>query len=161
TTTYPGFPCAADRSTWDIANGDHGRCLGGENDDDHLPVTPLPAQRRIEVQFSQAVNENSVVLGQSCDSGSFRVERIAGPNQAPQANGNGYAYQHVVSGQLSTNGRTVTFIPDRPWQPGATYRYVLVAGGDNFDATLCQGAGALCSRTDGPLQTATLTAPLA
>ncbi|HCR79656.1 MAG TPA: hypothetical protein DIW42_08610, partial [Alcanivorax sp.] len=46
-TTYPGFPCAADKDSWDIANGDHGICRGGESDDDHLPVMPLPAERAI------------------------------------------------------------------------------------------------------------------
>ena len=159
TTTYPGFPCAADKDTWDIANGDHGICRGGESDDDHLPVMPLPAERVIEVQFSQVIDENSIILGETCDSGSFRVEKIADAGQAPQQSGTNYVCQETVPGEIQYNARTVTFIPDQPWEEGATYRYVLMSENRDFTPANCTSGEAICTVDQAPLQTAVLEAP--
>ncbi|MCH2552928.1 MAG: Ig-like domain-containing protein [Alcanivorax sp.] len=158
-TTYPGFPCAADKDTWDIANGDHGICRGGESDDDHLPVMPLPAERAIEVQFSQVMDEDSIILGDTCDSGSFRVEKIADAGQAPQQSGTNYVCQAAVPGEIQYNARTVTFIPDQPWEEGATYRYVLMSENQDFTPANCTSGEAICTVDQAPLQTAVLEAP--
>jgi Big-like domain-containing protein len=159
TTTYPGFPCAVDKSSWDIANGDHGICRGGESDDDHLPVMPLPAERAIEVQFSQVMLEESFQLGETCGTGTFRVEKVADPGQAPQQSGDNYVCQEAVPGELNYNARTVTFIPDQPWEEGATYRYVMLSENQDFTTANCTNGTAICTEDLGPFQTATLEAP--
>jgi hypothetical protein len=159
TTTYPGFPCAVDKATWDIANGDHGICRGGESDDDHLPVMPMPAERAIEVQFSQVMLEESFQLGETCGTGTFRVEKVADPGQAPQQSGDNYVCQEAVPGELNYNARTVTFIPDQPWEEGATYRYVMLSENQDFTTANCTNGTAICTEDLGPFQTATLEAP--
>ena len=159
TTTYPGFPCAVDKTTWDIANGDHGICRGGESDDDHLPVMPMPAERAIEVQFSQVMLEESFQLGETCGTGTFRVEKVADPGQAPQQSGDNYVCQEAVPGELNYNARTVTFIPDQPWEEGATYRYVMLSENQDFTTANCTNGTAICTEDLGPFQTATLEAP--
>ncbi|MBM7335231.1 MAG: Ig-like domain-containing protein [Alcanivorax sp.] len=164
TTTYPGFPCAADKTTWDIAAGDHGICRGGESDDDHLPVMPMPGRRSIVVQFSQTMLEESIQVGETCDTGSFRVEKIAEPGQAPQGTVDGnsrtqYACLDTVPGELEYRGRKVTFTPDQPWEDGATYRYVLMSENQDFSVDDCTSGEALCTVDNGPLQTAVLEAP--
>ena len=159
TTTYPGFPCAVDKTTWDIANGDHGICRGGESDDDHLPVMPMPAERAIEVQFSQVMLEESFQLGETCGTGTFRVEKVADPGQVPQRSGDNYVCQEAVPGELNYNARTVTFIPDQPWEEGATYRYVMLSENQDFTTANCTNGTAICTEDLGPFQTATLEAP--
>ena len=159
TTTYPGFPCAVDKTTWDIANGDHGICRGGESDDDHLPVMPMPAERAIEVQFSQVMLEESFQLGETCGTGTFHVEKVADPGQAPQQSGDNYVCQEAVPGELNYNARTVTFIPDQPWEEGATYRYVMLSENQDFTTANCTNGTAICTEDLGPFQTATLEAP--
>jgi len=162
-TTYPGFPCAVDKTSWDIANGDHGLCRGGESDDDHLPVMPMPAERAIEVQFSQVMLEESFQLGESCETGTFRVEKLADAGQAPafitEDGKRKYTCQSVVPGELNYNARTVTFIPEQPWEEGATYRYTLISENRDFSTDDCTQGRALCTEDMGPLQTATLEAP--
>jgi len=158
-TTYPGFPCAVDKTSWDIANGDHGLCRGGESDDDHLPVMPMPAERAIEVQFSQVMLEESFQLGETCGTGTFRVEKVADPGQAPQQSGDNYVCQEAVPGELNYNARTVTFIPDQPWEEGATYRYVMLSENQDFTTANCTNGTAICTEDLGPFQTATLEAP--
>ena len=144
TTVYPGYGCVTvDR---DLANDDHGRCQGGRDSDDHLPVSELPADRPIVVQFSQTMDPGSIELG-----GSVRVERNS------QADGLGTWTE--VPGQLETGARLVRFHPEQPWEPDALYRYTLGSNGDPFSAEArCDGSDALCSqRPDGstgyPLQT--------
>ncbi|MGB1203271.1 MAG: hypothetical protein ACPG75_06870, partial [Alloalcanivorax venustensis] len=145
--------------TWDIANGDHGICRGGESDDDHLPVMPMPAERAIEVQFSQVMLEESFQLGETCGTGTFRVEKVADPGQAPQQSGDNYVCQEAVPGELNYNARTVTFIPDQPWEEGATYRYVMLSENQDFTTANCTNGTAICTEDLGPFQTATLEAP--
>jgi len=164
TTTYPGFPCAADKTTWDIAAGDHGQCRGGEGDDDHMPVMPMPGQRPIVVQFSQTMLEDSIQVGETCDTGSFRVEKIAEPGQAPQGTVDGnsrtqYTCLDTVPGELEYAGRKITFTPDQPWEDGATYRYVLMSENQDFSVDDCTSGAAICTEDNGPLQTAVLEAP--
>ncbi len=165
-TTYPGFPCAVDKASWRIAEGDHGRCRGGRADDDHLPVATLPANRPIRVALSQDIDPASVSLGRQCDSGSFRVERVAvDGNGDPLATQDGdklkYECAGAVPGRLETEARTLTFIPDQPWQPGTAYRYILqsvnrVSGQQPDD---CRSGEAICSQAGKRLQTALLEGP--
>ena len=164
TTTYPGFPCAADRTTWDIAAGDHGICRGGKSGDDHLPVMPMPGRRPIVVQFSQTMLKDSIQVGETCDTGSFRVEKVAEPGQLPQGSKDGndrikYSCLDTVPGELVYGGRKITFIPDQPWEEGATYRYVLMSENQDFSVDDCTSGAAICTEDNGPLQTAVLEAP--
>jgi hypothetical protein len=144
TSLHPGFPCATtDR---DLTAGHQGRCAGGRDDDDRLPIPPLPANQPIQVQFSQTMLGRSIRLG-----GSFRVER----NDSTDGDG----VWRAVPGRLETGARSLRFRPDRPWEPGVLYRYVLSSNSDAQSAAAnCHGASAICSeRPDGtagfPLQT--------
>lgn len=141
TTTYPGFPCVTtDRN---LAANDHGRCSEGQGSDDHLPVTTLPAERPIVVQFSQDMLADSIALG-----GSFLVERD-----------NGAGGWEPVAGRLDVRPRLVRFHPETPWEAGTLYRYTLGSNGDeNSSAATCDGTDAICSQLPGgatgyPLQT--------
>lgn len=148
-TTYPGYPCVTtDR---DLANDNHGRCAGGDGNDDDLPVMDLPANRPIVVQFSQTMAKSSISL-----DGSFTVERSTQPND-PQ-NGN----WDSVEGRLEVKERLVRFHPEEPWEDEALYRYTLGSNGDGQDSQAnCDGTGAICSlppdgSTGLPLQTSML-----
>ncbi|MBM1142337.1 Ig-like domain-containing protein [Alcanivorax sp. ZXX171] len=166
TTVYPGFPCAVDKTTWRIAEGDHGLCRGSRGDDDHLPVSRLPAKRPIRVTFSQDIDPDSVILGQRCGEGSFRVERVATDgNGDPVARADGdkrkYDCQAAVPGRLEKHARVLTFVPDQPWEPGVAYRYALQsvnrASGQAGDD--CRSGEAICSSAGLRLQTALLEGP--
>ncbi|EKF73120.1 hypothetical protein A11A3_15242 [Alcanivorax hongdengensis A-11-3] len=166
TTAYPGFPCAFDKSSWDIGNGDHGICRGGESDDDHLPVMPMPANRSIRVQFSQVMEPGSIKLGTSCDSGSFRVEKLADadqdgkPDYITEDGKKKYTCGDAVAGKLEYRGRTLVFTPKHPWDSNnGWYRYVLMSENNDFDAADCRSGAALCAVGDKALQTAVLEAP--
>ncbi len=65
----------------------------------------------------------------------MRIERLSGD-----------ACVGVVPGALAIGERTLRFVPDGGWAPGARYRVVL-HGGDDRD---CDG-GELCARTRAPL----------
>lgn len=165
-TTYPGFPCAVDKTSWRIAEGNHGRCRGGSEDDDHLPVSVLPADRPIRVTLSQDIDPASVRLGDTCGSGSFRVERVAvdgdgNPVASPDGDKRKYQCEEAVPGRLEAGARTLTFIPDQPWEDGAAYRYGLQsvnrASGQQPDD--CVSGEAICSQAGKRLQTALLEGP--
>ncbi len=130
-TAYPGFPCIP--TDFDLASNDAGRCQGGKTDDDHLPLARQPANRPIIVTFSQAMDPASV------NGLTFQVQRV---DQSGNAAGD-------VPGEITVSGRSLTFIPDQPWQEGTLYRYVL-----NSVATgpAC-GSNAICDTRGLPLQT--------
>ncbi len=165
-STYPGFPCAVDKTSWRIADGNHGRCRGGQAGDDRLPVPVLPAERAIRITLSQDIDPASVRLGDHCDSGSFRVERVVVDGAGdPVASADGdkrkYSCADVVPGRLEIEARTLRFIPDQPWQPGAAYRYSLqsvnrVSGQRPDD---CRSGEAICSQAGLRVQTALLEGP--
>lgn len=139
TTTYPGYPCVTVGQ--DLANDIQGRCAGGRSSDDSLPVTDLPANRAIEVQFSQTMNPASIQLG-----GSFVVQE----NDQPDGTGT----WTDVPGRLEVGKRILRFHPDEPWSDGTLYRYILGSNGDGFsDVADCDGSDAICSAADLPLQT--------
>ncbi|UWN48425.1 hypothetical protein ASALC70_00605 [Alcanivorax sp. ALC70] len=148
---YPGYPCMLDQSTLDITADIAGRCEGTYSDQqvdeigsgeylDLVPVSGLPANKPIVVQFSKPVDPDSVVLGQT-----FLVEAIDNSG-APLANGN-------VSGSLEVTTSSVVFKPDTPWEEDQAYRYVLVSNGD-ASSSACSTATSICGLIDGnPLKT--------
>lgn len=144
TGTYPGFPCAIAGGTMNLALNDHGRCLGGKAGDEDMPVTVMPENRPIQVQFSQNMDASTFVVGASCNTGTFRVEVV---------NDVGVC-QSVVAGELNMTARSLEFVPDVPWQSGQLYRYVL-ASESGFTGADC-GVSAVCTEFDYPLQTALL-----
>lgn len=142
-TAYPGFPCAIESGSADLANDIQGTCVTKESGTagDALPVTSLPANRAIRVRFSQSMDADSITLGESCDTGTFRVERV----------NNSGVCEDVVPGTLSVAERGVTFEPDSAWEDGVLYRYVLAS-----DSSPTCGTNAICSVFNAPLQTAML-----
>ena len=135
-TVYPGFPCVTDGVN--LAQNDVGRCLGGLNDDDHLPLARLPANLPITVTFSQAIDPATV------NADTFVVEQV-------DASG---AALGLVPGRRHTQGRTLVFTPEQPWQPDAYYRYTLKSVQTGADC----GVDAICDTRGLPLQTKLLAA---
>lgn len=139
TTTYPGFPCASTSATQaEINAGFQGVCISSSPKDeqveiDKLPITLIPANRNIRVRFSQNMNAETIVLGDT-----FLVEK--------EKEGEWKA----VSGQLEVASRSLAFRPESAWEEGALYRYVLLSNGGG---TGCLG---ICSVDGLPLQTALL-----
>jgi len=126
----------------------------------------LPADRPIRVTVSQDIDPASVRLGDTCGSGSFRVERMAvdgdgNPVASPDGDKRKYQCDAAVPGRLKVEARTLTFIPDQPWEDGAAYRYTLQsvnrASGQQPDD--CVSGEAICSRAGKRLQTALLEGP--
>ena len=136
---YPGFPCASTvASQGEIDAGTQGVCVSSSPEAqqvavDPLPIVDLPANRDIRVRFSQNMNADTIVLGDT-----FLVEKDNGGSWEP------------VDGQLVVQTRSLTFAPDTAWEEGALYRYVLAGNGGG---TGCAG---ICSADDLPLQTAPL-----
>ncbi|TVP58020.1 MAG: hypothetical protein EA349_05270 [Halomonadaceae bacterium] len=130
-SSYPGFPCTT--VEYDLAANNAGRCQGGREDDDHLPLTSLPRERPIEVSFSRSMDPDSITPT------TVVVEQL-------DTQGNAMT---TVPGQLYTEDRTLRFYPEQPWQEGAYYRYHLSSVVEN---PAC-GSNALCDRRGLPLQT--------
>src|SRR5690606_2217555 len=129
TTSYPGVTCVIAGGSRDPLNNIAGRCAGGQGTADVVPLGRMPANRDIRVRFSQNMDVDSIVLGQS-----FRVEQI-------DALG---VVQGTVAGQLSATERSLSFTPDEPWQEDALYQYVLVSnGGSNSSA--CTPGRKICA----------------
>ncbi|AJD46627.1 hypothetical protein S7S_01015 [Isoalcanivorax pacificus W11-5] len=142
-TTYPGFPCVT--TARDLANDNAGYCLGGMATDDRLRLPSMPANRDIEVRFSQVMNQDSFVLGQS-----VRVERV-------DANGTALG---DVPGRLALWAREMRFIPDAPWEEGVLYRYTLASNG-NIQGNACTPGSMICSEAGLPLKTRVLAQTVA
>lgn len=135
-SAYPGFPCVL--TDTDLGNSDAGRCLGGKADDDHLPLSPLPANRSINVTFSQRLNASTV------NDTTFVVEKVDttdAPIGAP------------ISGNFSIEARSVTFTPDTPWDVGSIYRYTV----KSVDTSPTCGTNAICDTRGLALQTKMLS----
>jgi hypothetical protein len=146
-TVYPGYPCETSGRDINLdgaplATEHHGRCVGGKNTDDLLPLSRLAANRPIRVQFSQDMNQQSLQLG-----GSFVVERRDGGVWVP------------IDGTLRTETRLLEFWPDQSWVPNQLYRYRLRSNGSRTSSagTNCNGSQAICSVDGLPLQTRLLT----
>ncbi|MEQ3638076.1 Ig-like domain-containing protein [Alcanivorax sp.] len=146
TTVYPGFPCAIDPGSENLANGIQGQCASAYQNDagDLLPVPTLPANRSIEVQFSRNMDADSMRLGSACGQGSVRVEKIDTAGNCLE----------VVPGHLTSETRKLTITPQQPWEDGTLYRYVLAS----HERAGC-GGDVICSQDNMPLQTAQLLGP--
>lgn len=107
-TVQPGYPCA--KTVGAPADGDQGRCLGGGEYDDLLPVLPHPASRPITVGFSQTMHPESI------NGDTVRVEANENGTWTP------------VDANVELKGRTLTITPLSAWQAGVLYRYRLVSG---------------------------------
>lgn len=169
--SYPGYPCALNPESSNLNEGKAGRCAGGmpgifdgaEDDlqptDDLIPVSEIPVNRPIVVQFSKDIMESSVSLG-----GSFKVDKISEAGTVINS----------IPGEVTLNARTLTFYPDDAWEAGGLYRYVLGSGGYEIvgqddpatfypeylatDDYACDGTDAICDTTGLPLQTQPLSA---
>jgi len=168
-TSYPGFPCAADKEHWEIEAGNHGFCQGGSTGDDRNPVPHLPADRAIRVNFSQDISAESVVFENTdaCNVGSFRVEKVAldpstgRPLRYDEGGKRKYSCETGVTGQLKVGTRSLVFTPDQPWEVGAYYRYILMSVNQTSaqQPDDCSSGEAICSSDGKRLQTAMLRAP--
>lgn len=110
-SVYPGFNCRL--TDGDLSNDIAGRCSGGLEGDDLWNIFSLPSNRSIQVNFSQLMNKNTISLSNTCDQGSFRVEKI---NTDGDCLG-------VVPGAIQFNQIYLEFIPSEPWQEGQLYQY--------------------------------------
>ncbi|MDF1628444.1 MAG: Ig-like domain-containing protein [Alcanivoracaceae bacterium] len=140
---YPGFPCVT--VARDLANNNAGRCNGGQTTDDRLPLALMPADRSIQVSFSQVMDPTSIVAGST-----FLVEEVDAAETSIAA----------VDGRLEVREREIVFTPDQPWSDGSLYRYTLRSNGNPASST-CNPAAAICSATGLPLKTRVLSTSLA
>lgn len=152
-SNYPGYPCPIEAGTRNVANSIQGRCAGGQDGDDLLPLPLIEPNRAIEAAFSQSLSPASVRLATACNgAGSLRVERI-------DASGNCLG---SVPGKLLLRPRDLQFVPDQPWVIGQLYRYVLHSNNDLASATAdCTGTQAICGINGLPLQTQLIARTLA
>ena len=128
-SVYPGYNCRL--TAPDLTNDIAGRCSGGLESDDLYSIFTLPSNRNIEINFSQLIKKQTMNLGQTCDQGAFRVERI-------DTNGNCLG---VVPGAIQFNQTRLTFVPNEPWEENTLYRYTLYsnkeAACDGSDSVVC------------------------
>lgn len=143
--TYPGYPCPIASGTRNVTAGIQGRCAGGADTDDLLPLPAIDPLRSVDVVMSQSLQMSSARLGTACgDAASFRVERI-------DSNGN---CQAAVAGRLEVKPRELHFTPDQPWVLGQYYRYVLGSNNNLASSSAnCSGSQAICGSNGLPLQT--------
>jgi len=164
-SAYPGFPCTLNEDERDLNAGKAGHCAGGfpgydqgteydiKEKDDAIPVTSLPRNRPIIIQFSKNIEPESLVIGST-----FFVDKV-------DSNG---VQKAAVEGTLNVSPRRITFFPDTEWEQGEFYRYTLLSNGfaidnsddeapkliadDNFEC----GVNTVCGTERLPLQTQTL-----
>jgi|UPI00083059A1 hypothetical protein len=166
---YPGYPCAMNTATRDLANGMAGRCRGGMQPntptddmpgqdglgaldplpaDDILPVPDMPANRPIIVVFSESIDRDSLFDDQG-NTPTFQVYRVSAAN--PEDLG------ATVSGIVTLENDTLRFVPDQSWEEGQLYGYTLQSNGDmESSAAQCdadQPAPGLCDPQGLPLKT--------
>jgi hypothetical protein len=136
-TTYPGFPCETDFALLDLNNGVLGKCYSAGGKGDVLPVAKLPSNRPITVVFSKSMDLDSIIAGQT-----FKVEKVT-----QKSDGTVTVLQDPVEGRLEKNNQRIRFFPDKPWEPGAHYRYTLAS---TEDAGTCSAGSysSICD-TDG------------
>lgn len=131
-SVHVGAPCVLTDADAAFA----GRCSGGQGTDDKYLLYTMPADGRLEVTFSQAMDLATLVLGTACDTGSIRVEILD----------SGGACVGVVDGTLITETRSFKFIPRNHLSTGTQYRFTMVSGAD----TTCD-AGEICGENGIPL----------
>ena len=100
----------------------------------------LPSNRKIEINFTQLIDQQTLTLGAQCGQGAFRVERI---------NTNGECLS-VVEGAIQFDQTRLVFTPNAPWQEGTLYRYSVYSN----KTTSCDGSdGVICGVNGLPLNT--------
>ena len=169
-SAYPGYPCVIEEEdllNLDLDSGLVGRCAGGAQEgwvnneyplvdyqaDDDLPLMSLPANRPIVLQFTKAINPDSVELG-----GSFDIFRVDASGQPVDG--------ETLQGSLTVEGQRITFVPDQPWADGEYYSYTLGSNNDTDDTegyddntfigseeAVCDGTESICGEDGHPLRT--------
>ncbi|KXO14065.1 hypothetical protein AKG98_129 [Moritella sp. JT01] len=145
----PGYSCAFEDT--DLGLDFAGRCAGGKTTDQKLNVFSLAENRDIFIVFSQQMDEASIRLGETCNTGSFRVEIV-------EPNGLGHCVG-TVPGVLNYENKILTFSPDENWQDQGSnlYRYSLISSeGATKGGVDCSTGEVLCSVQGYPLQTTLL-----
>ena len=161
---YPGFPCAVEPGTTDIANDVSGRCAGGfpgitdgtpidnKEADDLIPIMNVSKSRPIVVKFSEPMSSSSIVPGVT-----FIVEKLNEDDTYSE-----------VPGVLKLDSDTAYFYPETEWKAGEVYRYTLASSGyeiDQFSGDAKKiaansnyecGMTAICDISGLPLQTQAL-----
>jgi hypothetical protein len=132
---FPGYACVL--TDGNLAANDAGYCLGGQSDDVHFNVFPIPADVDVRVFFTQPMLASSIVLGESCGNGSFRVETI-------DVSGN---CTGTVPGRLIVKQQQLAFKPDHAWQVDGLYRLTLNSSSNN---AVCD-PGEICGAAAGHL----------
>ncbi len=146
-TMVPGYACAM--YGYDYANDIAGRCAGGLETDQKFNIFSLQEDRDIFIAFSQPIDERSLVLGNSCDTGSFRVEVV-------DTNG---TCLDTVPGVMSYDNKILTFTPNAGWKDQGEnfYRYALMTAKNLTKGQVdCTDGSAVCSEASYPLQTTLL-----
>ncbi|MFT5806030.1 MAG: hypothetical protein ACI9LG_000274 [Moritella dasanensis] len=141
--TVPGYTCALVDANY--ANDIAGRCDGGLADDDKFNIFSLQADRDIFIAFSQPIDKASLVLGDSCDTGSFRVEIV---NSAGVC-------QSTVPGVMKYDNKILTFSPTNNWQDQGdnVYQYSLISQENATKVDVdCTNGSAICSDAGYALQ---------
>ncbi len=178
--SYPGYPCALKQEllndtgngdkdpTRDLTNNRSGICAGGfpgldsanatEADrkplDDVIPVMSLPENRSIFISLSKEIDPSSLSLGTT-----FTVSKIDN-NENTIEN---------INGKLFTEGNSIHFTPEKPWEHGALYKYSLLSSGYTVETTSngyvrkivsddnyqC-GIDSVCDKSGLPIQTASI-----
>jgi len=149
----PGYSCAFEDT--DLGLDIAGRCAGGLETDQKLNIFSLQEDRGIFVAFSQPMDEASIRLGETCNTGSFRVEIV-------EPNGSGNCIE-TVPGVLKYENKILTFSPNENWQDQGSnvYRYSLIsAEGETKGSVDCATGDVLCSAQGYPLQTSLLIADI-
>ncbi|ARB46127.1 Ig-like domain-containing protein [Alloalcanivorax xenomutans] len=148
TAVYPGFPCVTDPDTRDIANDIAGLCIGSlyswtdsndssvySEDSDYVPVSIMPGNRPIIINFSKDIDIDTVRLGDT-----FTVHK---------ADSQGNPIGEQIEGQLDITPRLLKFYPDMAWEVGELYVYTLTSNGDMHDDTCTSQS--ICSTDTPPL----------
>jgi hypothetical protein len=135
-TAYPGFPCVLVDTN--LAANDSGRCAGGNPSDDHLPLPFLPANRSINVTFSQPMDPSSI------NSNTFFVERI---------DATGAPIGGSIEGTITHDTRSISFTPHSAWQVGNLYRYTV----RSVSVSPNCGTDSVCDTRGYPVQTQLLS----
>ncbi|MBQ0753577.1 MAG: Ig-like domain-containing protein [Gammaproteobacteria bacterium] len=135
-TAYPGFPCVLVDTN--LSANDSGRCSGGKPSDDHLPLPSLPANRAINVTFSQPMDAGSI------NNNTFIVEHV---------DANGVPIGAPIEGTITHESRSVIFTPHSAWLAGDLYRYTVKSV---LSSPNC-GTDAICDTRGYPVQTQLLS----
>ncbi|HLR17392.1 MAG TPA: Ig-like domain-containing protein, partial [Alcanivoracaceae bacterium] len=124
--TYPGYPCAAE---WD-ENKDIGNCIGDKdrNGNEKMILKPqlVQSNRPIHLTFSKAI----APLAQ----GAFEVRDED---------------DNLIDGEIEQGDFDLFFTPNKPWEIGKKYYYVV-----NTDPNNCSSG--FCGKNGQPLMTAPL-----